>query len=398
MKGSRGQTNKIGEFDGIMQSTPISSKKNTQKDEKNEGEDEPLKKLPASNPPEKVVIHGGYPEQTITIRGNLTDECRSGLIVILRKHFDAFAYTLTYMIKIPCSIAEHELKTYPHIDPRGQRKRSIAPDRRKVVKDEVTEWLKSKIVRKDLYLLPDIDWKIKCLMGFKYKCFLEAYKGYHQIQMEKKDEEMLTFHTSEGVFCYTKMPFGLNNAEETYQRLVDTIFEGKIGRNLEVYVDDMVIKSKTELETCQKCSFRMEEGKFLGYILTSEGIIANPEKTKAVMNMPSPNNLKQIYTLKVYNKKDFHWTTEAKEAFQAMKKLIAELPALTAPKKEEELMVYLSVANEAVSAVLLVERDGRQIPIYYVSRMLQGAKINYPSMEKLALMLAHAARRLRRYF
>ncbi|GKC22084.1 reverse transcriptase domain-containing protein [Tanacetum coccineum] len=239
------------------------------------------------------------------------------------------------------------------------------------------------------------------------------------------------------------MSFGLKNARATYQRLVDAIFKGKIGRNLEAYVDDMVIKSKTKLEMIKdveetlmtlkkvnmklnpkKCSFGIEEGKFLGYIVTYEGIRANPEKTKAVVNMPSPSNLKQMQRLsckiaalnrflskaaeralpcldtlkKCTNKKDFHWTTEAEEAFQKMKKLTAELPTLTAPKKEEELMVYLSAANKAVSTVLLVERDGRQAPIHYVSRTLQGAKINYPLMEKLVMALVHVARRLRRYF
>ncbi|GKF57404.1 reverse transcriptase domain-containing protein [Tanacetum coccineum] len=184
---------------------------------------------------------------------------------------------------IPRFITEYELKTYPHIEPRVQRKRSIAPDTRKAVKDEVTEWLKARIVRKvryptwvanpvlvkksdnnwrmwidfkdlnkacpkDLYPLPEIDWKIESLMGFKYKCFLDAYKAYHQIQMAKKDEEKMAFHTDEGVFCYIKIPFGLKNARVTYQRLVDTIFEGQMGRNLEAYVDDMVIKSKTEPE------------------------------------------------------------------------------------------------------------------------------------------------------
>ncbi|GKD77115.1 reverse transcriptase domain-containing protein, partial [Tanacetum coccineum] len=101
---------------------------------------------------------------------------------------------------------------------------------------------------------------------------------------------------------------------------------------------------------------------------------------------------------KCANKKDFHWTIEAEEAFQEMNKLIAELPTLTAPKKEEELIVYLSAANEAVRIVLLVERHVSQAPIHYVSRMLQGAKINYLPMEKLVLALVHAARRLRRYF
>nr|GEZ63847.1 reverse transcriptase domain-containing protein [Tanacetum cinerariifolium] len=284
---------------------------------------------------------------------------------------------------------------------------------------------------------------IESLMGFKYKCFLDAYKGYQQIQMTKKDKEKTSFYTDEGVFCYMKMPFGLKNARATYQRLVDTIFEGQMGRNLEAYVDDMVIKSKTEPEMIKevketlltlkkvnmklnpkKCSFKMEEGKLFGYIVTFEGIRANPGKAKAVTNMSSPSKLKQMQrlndklvtlnrflskaakkalpcldTLKKYtNKKDFHWRTEAEEAFQEMKKLIADLPTLTAPKKEEELMVYLSTENKAVSTVLLVERHRRQAPIHYVSRTLQGAKIKYPPMEKLVLALVHVARRLRRYF
>ncbi|GJW68588.1 reverse transcriptase domain-containing protein [Tanacetum coccineum] len=294
-----------------------------------EGKVEHLERPLESKSPEKVAIHKDHPDQTVTIGGNLSVKCRSGLIEILRRHADAFAWTPVDMTRIPRFIAEHELKTYPHIEPRVQRKWSIAPDRRKVVKDEVAEWLKARIVRKvNMKLNP------------------------------------------------------------------------------------------------KKFSFGMEEGKFLGYIVTSEGIRANPEKAKAVVNMPSPSNLKQMQRLsgklvalnrflskaaekalpyletlkKCTNKKDFHWRTEAEKAFQEMKKLITELPTLTAPKKEVELMVYLSTANEAVSAVLLVERHGRQATIHYVSRTLQGAEINYPPMEKLVLALVHAARRLRRYF
>ncbi|GKE11317.1 reverse transcriptase domain-containing protein, partial [Tanacetum coccineum] len=129
------------------------------------------------------------------------------------------------------------------------------------------------------------------------------------------------------------MPFRLKNAGATYQRLVDTIFEGQTRRNLEAYIDEMVIKSRTEqdllkeieetLLTLKKvnmklnpkeCSFRMEEDKFLGYVVTFEGIRANPENAKA-------------------------WSS------------------LNAPMKDEELMVYLSAASEAVSVVLLVERN-----------------------------------------
>nr|GEX71272.1 reverse transcriptase domain-containing protein [Tanacetum cinerariifolium] len=93
------------------------------------------------------------------------------------------------------------------------------------------------------------------------------------------------------------------------------------------------------------------------------------------------------------------WTPEAKRAFKNMKKYIAKLPMVTVPKPKEELIMYLCAAREAVRAVLLMEKDSRQVPVYFVpSRALQTPKINYNSMEKLVLALVHATRRLRRYF
>ncbi|GJR03894.1 reverse transcriptase domain-containing protein [Tanacetum coccineum] len=83
-------------------------------------------------------------------------------------------------------------------------------------------------------------------------------------------------------------------------------------------------------------------------------------------------------------------TTEAEEAFKQIKQLIAELPVLTAPMEKEELIVYFAVAKETVSAVLMTEREAKQIPIYFVSRALRGPEINYTSMEKLVLALVHA--------
>ncbi|GKC37245.1 reverse transcriptase domain-containing protein [Tanacetum coccineum] len=136
----------------------------------------------------------------------------------------------------------------------------------------------NKACPKDGYPLPEIDWKVESLCGFPFKCFLDAYKGYHQIQIAKEDEEKTAFITSQGIFCYTKMPFSLRNVGATYQRLKDKAFHKQIGRNLEVYVDNLVIKSRTEdeivrdiEETCKtlreinmklnpkKCTFRVEE-------------------------------------------------------------------------------------------------------------------------------------------
>ncbi|GKB26002.1 reverse transcriptase domain-containing protein [Tanacetum coccineum] len=172
----------------------------------------------------------------------------------------------------------------------------------------------NKACPKDLYLLPEIEWKIESLMGFQYKYFLDAYKGYQQIQMTKSTKRKTAFpyRRWKVLRYYTKMPFGLKNAGATYQRLVDSVFKEHIGVNLEAYVDDMVIK------------------------ITSEGIRANPEKTKVVMDMPSPRTLKQMQSL------SFRWTKAAEAVFLEIKKLVSELPTLTTLKKGETLMMGIN--------------------------------------------------------
>nr|GFC29453.1 reverse transcriptase domain-containing protein [Tanacetum cinerariifolium] len=112
----------------------------------------------------------------------------------------------------------------------------------------------NKACPQDCYPLPEIDWKVESLCGYPFKCFLDAYKGYHQIQMAAAGEEKTAFHIGQGVYCYTKMPFGLKNAGATYQRLMDKAFENQMGRNIEVYVDDLVIKSHTETEMVRDIS------------------------------------------------------------------------------------------------------------------------------------------------
>lgn len=97
---------------------------------------------------------------------------------------------------------------------------------------------------KDCYPLPSINGKIDSLNGHKWKIFLDAYKGYRQIHIHDGDEEKTSFHTERGTFCYIKMSFRLRNAGATYQRLAYKVFEPQVGRNIEVYVDGMVIKSK----------------------------------------------------------------------------------------------------------------------------------------------------------
>ncbi|GJY18152.1 hypothetical protein Tco_0389643, partial [Tanacetum coccineum] len=279
-----------------------------------------------------------------------------------------------------------------------QKKRGQAPERNKAIQEEVEKlvdagimkevhyysWLSNPIMvkkhdgswrmcvdfkdlnkacPKDGYPLPDIDWKVESLYGYPFKCFLDAYKGYHQIKMAKDDEEKTAFITSQGIFCYSKMSFCLKNTRATYQRLVDRAFQKQIERNL-------------------------EEGMFLGYKVNTDGLKVCPDKTEAVLSLPSPGCLKDVQKLngklaslnrflsksaekslpffktlkKCTKKSDFQWTQEAEVAFRHMKKLIAELLILTAPKERDELIMYLAAAKEAISVVLMTEREGKQMP------------------------------------
>ncbi|GKD32251.1 reverse transcriptase domain-containing protein [Tanacetum coccineum] len=442
---------------------------------------------PSTQPPEvgkiieekiRVAIHPEYPEQTIAIGSTLTEKGRKELCTWLRQNLDVFAWKPADMTGIPRNIAEHRLNIREGCPPVRQKKKGQALERNKAIQEEVEKLVDAGIVKevhyhswlsnlvmvkkhdrtwrmcvnfkdlnnacpKDCYPLPEIDWKIESLCGYPFKCFLDAYKGYHQIKMSKEDEEKMTFTTNQGIFCYSKMSFGLKNARVTYQRLVDKAFQRQIGHNLEVYVDDLVIKSRTEEEIIyditetfktlrqinmklnpKKCSFGMQEGMFLGYKVNTDGLKVCPEKADALLNLPSPRCLKDVQKLneklaslnrflsksaekslpffktlkKCTKKSDFQWTQEAEAAFKQMKKLIAELPMLTAPKEKEELIIYLAAAKEAISAVLMTERGGKQIPVYFVSRTLRGPEINYNPMEKLVLALLSASRRLKRYF
>nr|GEZ56396.1 reverse transcriptase domain-containing protein [Tanacetum cinerariifolium] len=291
----------------------------------------------------QVAIHPEHPEQTVAIGSTLTEEGWKELCGLLRRHLDVFAWKPADMTGVPRHIVEHKLNVREGCLPVRQKKRGQAPERNKAISEEVKKLVEADIMKevhyhswlsnsvmvkkhddswrvcvdfkdlnkacpKDGYSLPKIDWKVESICGYPYKGFLDAYKGYHKIKMAEEDEEKTAFITSQGIFCYSKMPFGLKNARATYQRL------------------------------CTK-------------------------------------------------KSDFQWTSEAEGAFKEMKKSIAELSMLTAPKEKEELIMYLAATKEAISALLMTERDGKQMPVYFVSRALQGPEINYTLMEKLILAL-----------
>nr|GEW58668.1 reverse transcriptase domain-containing protein [Tanacetum cinerariifolium] len=376
-----------------------------------------------------VALHPDFLDQEVVIGGSLSDKGRTELCSVLKKNLDIFAWQPSDMIGVSRSVAEHRLNIREGYSPVRQKKKGQAPERARAIQAEVQkpvdaeiirevhyhDWLSNPVmVRKhdgswrmcvdftdlnkacpqDCYPLPEIDWKVESLCG------------YHKIQLAEADEEKIAFHTGQWVYCYTKMPFGLKNAGVTYQRLIDKAFESQVGRNIEVYVDDLVVKSYTEAEMMRdieetfrtlrkvnmklnpkKCSFGLAEGVFLGYVITLEGIKPCPDKTAAVLQLPSPRIIKE--TLKKCNKKsDFHWTAEAEQAFQQLKQHLSELPLLVAPKLQKELIMYLSATYGAVSVVLMTEQGTTQTLIYFISHALQGAGLILTNLEGVELTYA----------
>nr|GEZ38019.1 reverse transcriptase domain-containing protein [Tanacetum cinerariifolium] len=276
----------------------------------------------------KIALHPDFPDQEVAIGGMVSAKGRTKLCSILKKNLDIFAWKPSDMTGVPRSVAEHRLSIREGYSPIRQKKRGQAVERAKAIQAEVQKLVEAGIMREvyyhdwlsnpvmDCFPLPEIDWKVESLCGYPFKCFLDAYKGYHQIQLAEPDEEKTTFHTGQGVYCYTKMPFGLKNAGATYQRLVDKASDSQIGRNIEVYVDDLVVKSYTEAEMLRdidetfrtlrkinmklnpkKCTFGTAEGVFLGYVVTSEGIKLCPDKTTVVLQLPFPRTIKEVQSL-----------------------------------------------------------------------------------------------------
>ena len=216
------------------------------------------------------------------------------------------------------------------------------------------------------------------------------------------------------------------------------MFEKQIGRNVEVYADDMLVKSKKEEDHLDdlketfntlrqysmklnpsKCVFGVSSGKFLGFMVLQKGIEANPEKVKAILEMSSPKTVKEVQSLtgriatlnrfvsKATDKclpffktlkKAFSWMKVCEAAFQELKRYLSNPPLLSPSKEGEDLFLYIVVSLTAVNAALIREENKLQLPVYYVSQAFQGAEAQYPHIKKITFALIVASRKLRPYF
>ncbi|XP_068461731.1 uncharacterized protein [Phaseolus vulgaris] len=421
-----------------------------------------------------VVVLGQDEKQCTYVSGSLPKELLSKFITVLRNNKDLFAWKPSDIPGIDPKVVCHKLSVCQEARPVSQKRRKLGEERRKAAIEETeklmqagfikeaqyTTWLSNvvlvkkpngkwrmctdytdlnKACPKDTYPLPNIDRLVDGASGQEMMSFLDAYSGYNQIQMYEPDVPKTAFTTDTANYCYKVMPFGLKNAGATYQRLMDKVFKDQIGKNMEVYVDDMVVKSgeiEKHLEDLEevfaqirkyeirlnpeKCVFGVRGGKFIGFMLTNRGIEANPDKCEAIMKMGSPKNLKEVQRLVgklnslsrflpilaektkpivnlLKKSETFEWDERCEQAFSQIKTIVAEPPILVKPVSTQPIIVYLATSAEAIGAALIQETP-EQKPIYFVSSSLQSAETRYPKIEKVALTLVYTARRLRPYF
>jgi ribonuclease HI len=403
------------------------------------------------------------------------------LVDFLHANAEVFAWSPSDMPGIPRDVVEHSLDIRAGAQPMKQHLRRFDEEKRRAIGEEVhklmaagfvkevfhPEWLANPVLVKKKggrwrmcvdytglnkacpkvpYPLPRIDQIVDSTAGCETLSFLDAYSGYHQIKMKESDQLATSFITPFDMYCYTTMPFGLRNAGATYQRCMNHVFGEHIGRTVEAYVDDIVVKTRkasdllSDLEVTfrclkaksvklnpEKCVFGVPRGMLLGFIVFEQGIEANPEKIVAITNMGPIKDLKGVqrvmgclaalsrFILRLGEKglrlyrllrkaERFTWTPEAEEALGNLKALLTNAPILVPPATGEALLIYVTATTQVVSAAVVVERreEGHalliQRPVYFISEVLSKTKIRYPQIQKLLYAVILTRRKLRHYF
>ncbi|RVW48157.1 Retrovirus-related Pol polyprotein from transposon 17.6 [Vitis vinifera] len=340
--------------------------------------------------------------------------------------------------RIHPSITSHRLNVLPTARPIRQRVRRFHPNRQKIIRNEMDKLLEAGFIREvdypDCFPLPRMDQIIDSTAGQGMLSFLDAFSGYHQIPMSSDDEKKTAFITPHDLYCYKVMPFGLKNAGATYQRLMTKIFKPLIGHTVEVYIDDIVVKSKTREEHVlhlqevfhllrkydiklnpSKCAFGVSAGKFLGFIVSQRGIEVSPDQIKAVMEIPPPRSKKELqrltgklvalgrfiarftdelrpFFLAIRKAGATGWTDSCQNAFEKIKHYLMQPPILSSPIPKEKLYMYLAVSEWAISVVLFrCPSSKEQKPIYYVNRALADVETRYSKMELTVLAFRSTA-------
>jgi ribonuclease HI len=419
----------------------------------------------------------GTPEEPklVKLSKSLTEEQRIGYTKLLREFADVFAWTYEDLKTYDTSVIEHKIPLKEDARPFKQKLRQINPTLLPVMEREVKKLLDAQIIvplrysswvanlvpvrkksgeirlcvdfrnlnrssRKDNYPLPNMEHILQRVTGASRISMIDGFSGYNQISVMPEDREKTAFTTPWGTFMYAKMPFGLMNAGATFQRAMDIAFIGEKDKFVVIYLDDITVFSKTDIEhhchlkrvflKCRrfglslnpkKSLFAMQEGKLLGHIVSAEGVRIDPDRVEAIQALSLPRSKKEVQaflgrinflrrfvsnfaelvkhiTAMLRKGHEIKWTAEPRKSFDQIKKALTEAPVLISPDYSKDFMIFSFASFDTVAAVLLQKNDqGQEQPIAFFSKALRDAELRYEIMEKQAYALVKALKAFRVY-
>ena len=435
-------------------------------------------KMQPQDPLEEVDLGEKGDKRPTYISANIDPELKMKVISLLKEFKDCFAWDYNEMPGLSRNLVEHKLPMKDGAKPVKQTPRRFAPAVVSKIKEEIERLLKSKFIQtaryvewlanivpvlkkngklrvcidfrnlntatpKDEYAMPVAEMLVDSAAGFQYLSMLDGYAGYNQIFIAEEDVPKTAFRCpgALGTYEWVVMPFGLKNAGATYQRVMNSMFHDFIEDFMQVYIDDIVVKSNSEsthlyhlrrsFERMRqyglkmnplKCAFCVQAGDFLGFVVHKKGIEVNHTKTKAIMDVAPPSNKKELQSLlgkinflrrfisnlsgktKVFSpllrlkNEEFIWHKEHQEAFDRIKAYLVEPPVLVPPVWNKPMRLYIAASDSTIGSMLVQENvNGVERPIYYLSRMLNDAETRYSDIEKLCLCLYFSCIKLKQY-
>ncbi|CAN6453991.1 unnamed protein product [Victoria cruziana] len=293
--------------------------------------------------------------------------------------------------------------------------------------------------RKDHFPLLFLDQVVERLAGKSYFCFLDGYSGYNQVEVHPDDQEKTTFTCPFGTFVFRRMPFGLCNAPGTFQRCMLSIFADMLEDTMEVFMDDFSIygssfedclqKLEKVLIRCEetnlvlsweKSHFMVREGIVLGHVVSDRGMEVDKAKVETIAKLTPPSSVREVRSflghagfyrrfIKDFSKvsrplcellaKDvsFIFSEECLRSFNLLKEALVSAPILRAPDWTLEFEIMCDASDYAIGAILGQRVERKPVVIYYASKSLVDAQLNYTTTEKEMLAVVFALEKFRSY-
>ncbi|CAM9000090.1 unnamed protein product [Rhodiola kirilowii] len=386
-----------------------------------------LKPLPSNLRYEFLGSNSTHP---VIVGATLNEHETSNLLHVLKNNRKALGYSIDDLQGISPSLCMHRINVDENAKPSREFLRRLNPNLSKVVFKEITklrnagiiysvpdsEWVSpihvvpkkggltvvqndkgelvptrtvngwricidyrklNKATKKDHFPIPFIDQMLERLAGHEYFGFLGGYSGFHQIPILPNDQGKTTFICPYGTFAFRRMPFGLCNAPGTFQRCMMSIFSDYIEKCMEVFMDDFSIHG-TSFDDCLTNLF---------HVLARRGVEVDKAKFQVIEQLPPPKDQKEV--------RSFLGHADCLEAFEKLKKALVSAPIVQPPNWN--LPFECDVSDYAIGAVLGQRVDKRLHVVYYVSKVLDSAQLNYTTTEKELLAVVYAFEKFRPY-